>query len=165
MEDLRGQQRRKLSPGHLIALEHIKQFPYFHIEKPMPLTQMYKLYVQECFEKNVEPVKDGTYRKLFTDNNECEFLRKNSKFKCEVCDQYNQASDYEKISNEFSYKYHLETNPQCMKRDKWRKNGKLKAERRKARMMGREQQQQMQNQQQIYQQQSVMEFIEEIQNL
>jgi hypothetical protein len=76
-------------------------------------------------------VKNGTYRKLFTDNNECDFLRQNSKFKCAACDEYNTASDHDKVSMEMRYQHHLNTNDQCKLRAKWRQSRLLKAEKRK----------------------------------
>lgn len=130
VEDLRGQNRRKPSEGHLCAIAHVKSFPFFHIEKPMPLTQLYKLYEQECREKQIEPIREHTYRKIFADNNECDFL-KQDRMICNVCDKYYKLSEQEQVSMRVMYEQHIRSNEKCMQRARWRMSGRRKAERRR----------------------------------
>lgn len=130
VEDLRGQNRRQPSPGHLAAIAHVKSFPFFHIEKPMPLTQLYKLYEQECREKQVDPIKEHTYRKIFSDNNECDFL-KQDRMICDVCDNYYKINEQEQATMRVTYEQHIRSNEKCMQRARWRMSGRRKAERRK----------------------------------
>lgn len=142
VEDLRGQNRRKPSPGHLCAIAHVKNFPFFHIEKPMPLTQLYKLYEQECREKHIEPIREHTYRKIFADNNECDFL-KQDRMICYVCDKFYKLSEQEQVTKRVMYEQHIRSNEKCMQRARWRMSGRRKAERRR---IMREQQKAQENQ-------------------
>lgn len=130
VEDLRGQNRRLPSPGHLAAIAHVKSFPFFHIEKPMPLTQLYKLYEQECREKQVDPIKEHTYRKIFADNNECDFL-KQDRMICDVCDKYYKLNEPEQETMRVMYEQHIRSNEKCMQRARWRLSGRRKAERKR----------------------------------
>lgn len=130
VEDLRGQNRRLPSAGHLAAIAHVKSFPFFHIEKPMPLTQLYKLYEQDCREKQVDPIKEHTYRKIFADNNENDFL-KQDRMVCDVCDKYYKLNEPEQATMRVIYEQHIRSNEKCMQRARWRMSGRRKAERKR----------------------------------
>lgn len=119
VQDLRGINRRKLSSGHEAAIEQIKANPFYHIEQPMPITKMFELYQQECLDRGIEPVKNHTYRKLFAEYNECEFLKRD-KIICELCDRYYRASDDEKNILNAKYNEHIQTHEKCMQRAKGR---------------------------------------------
>lgn len=143
VQDLRGISRRKLSPGHELAIEQIKANPFYHIEHPMSITKMFELYQQECHEKQIQPVKDHTYRKLFTENNECEFLKRD-KVICEVCDSYYRSTDEGKKLLHGKYNEHIQSNEKCMSRAKQRMRSARKVVRRKEEKILLEQQKQMQ---------------------
>lgn len=121
VQDMRGINPRKLSLGHQVAIEQIKENPFYHIEQPMPITKMFELYEQHCYEKGIEPVKNHTYRKLFTEYNECEFLKRD-KIICQVCDIYYNANDDEKKLQQAQYNEHIKTNEKCMQRAKSKKS-------------------------------------------
>ena len=123
VQDLRGINQRKLSLGHIAAIEQIKANPFYHIEQPMPITKMFQLYQQECLDKGIEPVKNHTYRKLFAEYNECEFLKRD-KIICEVCDSYYKANDEEKDILYPKYIEHIENQEKCMQRAKARSTRK-----------------------------------------
>lgn len=130
VEDLRGQNRRLPSPGHLAAIAHVRSFPFFHIEKPMPLTHLYKLYQQDCREKQVDPIREHTYRKIFADNNECDFL-KQDRMICDVCDNYYKLKDPDQVKMRVMYEQHIRANEKCLQRARWRMSGRKKAERKR----------------------------------
>lgn len=130
VQDLRGISPRKLSPGHVHAISQIKANPYFHIEHPMPLTKMFELYQQECLEKGIDPVRDHTYRKLFAQYNECEFL-KPEKTICEICDSYYKANDEEKNLLQAEFNEHIQLQEKCMLRTKGRQRAAQRASRKK----------------------------------
>lgn len=134
VQDLRGINRRKLSQGHEAAIEQIKANPFFHIELPMPIAKMFKLYQQECTDKGIEPVKNHTYRKLFVEYNECDFL-KLDKIICEVCNRYYSASEEEKGLLSDNYKQHILLHEKCMQRAKARIRQARKVERRQAKKL------------------------------
>lgn len=117
VQDLRGINRRKLSAGHEAAIEQIKSNPFYHIENPMPIARLFDIYKQECVEKGIEAVKSHTYRKLFNEYSECEFLKRD-KILCDICDRYNKASDEEKSFLVDKYSMHVKTNEKCMQRAK-----------------------------------------------
>jgi hypothetical protein len=119
VQDLRGSKRRKLSPGHEAAIEQIKANPFYHIDNPMPMTKLFELYEQECRKNGIVPVKNHTYRKLFAEYNECEFLKK-EKFICQICDNYYNASDDEKKVLYEDYNQHLQDHEKCLQRAKGR---------------------------------------------
>lgn len=119
VQDLRGISKRKLSLGHEAAIAQIKANPFYHIDTPMPITKMYSLYHQACLEKGIEAVKNHTYRKLFAEYNECEFLKR-EKSLCSICDKYCQTSEEEKKSLEDNYQRHLQEDDKCSQRAKGR---------------------------------------------
>lgn len=127
VQDLRGINRRKLSQGHEAAIEQIKANPFYHIEQPMPIAKMFKLYQQDCTDKGIEPVKNHTYRKLFVEYNECDFLKRD-KIICEVCDRYYSSSEEEKRTLSDDYKQHILLQEKCMQRAKARTRQARKVE-------------------------------------
>lgn len=130
VQDLRGINRRKLSLGHEEAIEQIKANPFYHIEQPMPITKMYEIYQQECQARGIIPVKNHTYRKLFAEYNECEFLKRD-KFICEICDNYYRASDIEKNLLYTKYNEHIQLQEKCMQRAKGRERARKASKRKK----------------------------------
>lgn len=130
VQDLRGINRRKLSAGHETAIAQIKANPFYHIENPMPIAKLFELYQQECVEKGIEPVKSHTYRKLFGEYNECEFLKRD-KIMCDVCDRYNKASDEEKSFLVDKFLLHVKANEKCMQRAKAKDRAAKKVVRRR----------------------------------
>lgn len=129
VQDLRGINRRKLSAGHEAAILQIKANQYYHIENPMPIAKLFEHYQQECVEKEVEPVKSHTYRKLFNEYN-FEFLKRD-KVLCDICDSYNKASDEEKSFLADKHIAHVKGNEKCMQRAKAKDRAALKVVRRK----------------------------------
>lgn len=131
VQDLRGINRRKLSPGHEAAIEQIKSYPFYHIEQPMPITKLFEIYQEHCAKKGIEPVRNHTYRKLFAEYNECEFLKRD-KVICEVCDSYYRSDDEEKRLMLHKYNDHINSNEKCSQRAKGRVRSARKVDRRKA---------------------------------
>lgn len=117
VQDLRGITKRKLSAGHEAAIAQIKAYPFYHLETPMPLSKMFQLYQQECLEKEIEAVKNHTYRKLFAEYNESEFLKRDKSF-CEICDEYEQSSEDIKKLLEENFLNHLNDNEKCLQKSK-----------------------------------------------
>jgi hypothetical protein len=96
----------------------------------MPIAQLYKLYEQECREKQIEPIREHTYRKIFADNNECDFL-KQDRGHCSVCDKFYKLTEQEQVSMRAMYEQHIRSNEKCLQRARWRISGRRKAERRR----------------------------------
>lgn len=131
VQDMRGINRRKLSPGHEEAIRQIKANPFFHIEQPMPITKMFEYYIEECEKKGITPVRNHTYRKLFGEYNECEFLKR-EKVICEICDNYYRASEEDQKALYERYDVHIQGQEKCMQRAKGRVRSARKAIRKKA---------------------------------
>lgn len=131
VQDMRGINRRKLSPGHEEAIKQIKANPFFHIEQPMPITKMFEYYIEECEKKGIVPVRNHTYRKLFGEYNECEFLKR-EKVICEICDDYYRASEEDQKALYDKYNSHIQSQEKCMQRAKGRVRSARKAIRKKA---------------------------------
>lgn len=133
VQDLRGTNRRKKTPGQLKAIDFVKQFPFFHIEQQMTIRQIYKNYVQECNEQGIDGiVKENTFRNIFSIYNESEFLKPNKpRPKCDICQGYEKASDAEKVNLQIDYDYHIRNTEICRNRRRWKKNSRAKAERRR----------------------------------
>jgi hypothetical protein len=115
--DSRGKFQRKLNPGQLFAVEHVKSFPFFYIEQTMTKVQCYQLYREECSEKGIDPVKEGNYRDIFDKQNQGSFL-KSEKVQCEPCHRYFKASDEERASLHEEHELHINTpaNKKCRDR-------------------------------------------------
>lgn len=131
VQDLRGINRRKLSPGHEEAIAQIKANPFFHIEQPMPITRMYDFYLEECAKKGIDPVRNHTYRKLFAEYNECEFLKR-EKVICGICDAYYRADEDEQKELFDKYNSHIQNHEKCMQRAKGRIRSARKAVKKRA---------------------------------
>lgn len=130
VQDMRGQSRRALSPGHLVAIDLVKQFPHFHIDQQMTVRQMYNNYVQECEKKGVTNVRENTFRKIFSDYNETEFLKKDKKkSKCITCVNFFKVSEEEKATMQFDFDQHIRNSEHCKIRLRWRKNRDARKER------------------------------------
>lgn len=120
VQDLRGTNRRQLTAGHETAIEQILKNPFYHIEPtPMPITKMFQKYQEDCARKGITPVKNHTYRKLFAEYNECEFL-KLEKSSCKICDCHYRAGTDEKAASFAEYNEHIQNDEKCMQRAKGR---------------------------------------------
>lgn len=128
VEDRRGVVVKNKSEAYLAAIDHVQANPFFHIERQMSMTQMFKNYQDQCREKGIEPVRDHTYRLIFSKYNECEFL-KQEKVICDVCDRYYKATDEEKQELHARYQEHISIQEKCMQRAKSRVRDARKRER------------------------------------
>jgi hypothetical protein len=154
VQDMRGTNRKKQTPGHLKAIDFVKQFPFFHIEQQMTVRQIYKNYIQECNDQGIEGiVKENTFRNIFATYNESAFLKPNiPKPKCSICQGYEKASDAEKIQLQMEYDYHMKNTELCRNRRRWKKSRLARAERKriaKKQMLIQKQQAENQPQQQV----------------
>lgn len=132
VQDMRGQNRRKQTEGHLIAIEYVKQFPHFHIEKQKTIRQLYKDYLEVVHEKGVDPVSENTFRTVFSSYNESAFLKEErGVVKCQICSSYYRATEQQKAAMQQDFDEHLRTTTDCRNKFRWRKNGQLKKERRR----------------------------------
>jgi len=110
LNDLRGKHdnHRSLDPELVAGIQnHINSFPRIEshylrnqtsrefIDGSLTLSSMHNLYIKECEEKNISPVKLSTYSHVFnTKFNIGFFVPK--KDQCGLCEKYNNSSDIEK---------------------------------------------------------------------
>ena len=104
--DTRGKFQRKLTEGQKFAVEHVKKFPFFYIEQSMTKVQCYQMYIDECQEKGVEPVKEGNYRVIFDKQNQGSFL-KTEKVNCEACHRFYRSSDEQREKLQAEHEIHI----------------------------------------------------------
>lgn len=113
--DNRGRHERKLTEAQELAKEHVQQFPFFYVEQNMTKVQLYKMYVDNCKEQNIIPVKESNYREIFDKYNSNSFL-KTEKVLCEKCDRYFKAAEDEKIHLQKEHDQHLVEDKKCRDR-------------------------------------------------
>lgn len=108
------------TPAEMIedVREHIKSFPTMtshyvrksvkreYLDCKLSVPKMYKLYLEQCNEREKTPVSESIYRKIFsTEFNPGFFVPK--KDQCLLCTKYQRLSNEDKINLEEEYKQHL----------------------------------------------------------
>lgn len=131
--DTRGKFERKLTEGQILAQEHVKKFPFFYIEQSMTKVQCYQMYLDECTEKGVDPVREGNYRVIFDKQNQSSFL-KTEKISCGDCHRYYRATDEERLELQAEHDIHVgrSGNKKCRDRALGRIRHQRAVERRRA---------------------------------
>lgn len=131
--DTRGKFERQMNPGQKFAAEHVKKFPFFYIEQTMTKVQCYQMYLEECAEQGIEPVKEGNYRDIFDKQNQGSFLKK-EKIICETCHRYYNATDEQRLLLKAEHDKHISLgiNKKCRDRALGRIRHKRAQERKKA---------------------------------
>lgn len=135
-QDKRGKFPRKLTQAQELAVEHVKKFPFFYIERTMTKVQCYQMYCEECVTFGIEPVKEGNYRAIFDRQNHGSFL-KTELIDCEFCLRYSKATDEERLQMHNEHVEHIElpANKKCRERALGRIRHQRLMERKRAQRM------------------------------
>ncbi|KAG5671358.1 hypothetical protein PVAND_001559 [Polypedilum vanderplanki] len=129
--DSRGKHERKLTEAQELAKEHVQQFPFFYVEQTMTKVQLYNMYVEQCKEKNIIPIKESNYREIFDKFNSNSFL-KTERILCKQCHKYFKATDEERVALQKEHNEHIIVDKKCRDRALGRIRHKRSIERRKA---------------------------------
>ncbi|KAJ8049014.1 hypothetical protein HOLleu_01555 [Holothuria leucospilota] len=108
-----------------VVKEHINSFPRIephycrkdtkkqYLCRDLSQAQMYRLYVEHCQERGIEPVRESMYRHIFvTEFNLRCFIPK--KDQCTTCNKFQNADDQEKEHQRKDYEAHKEREKESM---------------------------------------------------
>lgn len=126
--DMRGKFLRKVTESQLLAIGHVKKFPFFYVENTLTKLQCYEMYRQECVEQSIEPVKESYYRDIFEKQNQGSFLKTNPVL-CKTCDEYYKGSTEKRLNKEKEFDEHISSSINKKCRDRYL--GRLRHKRRR----------------------------------
>ncbi|XP_070502603.1 uncharacterized protein [Chironomus tepperi] len=129
--DVRGKHERKLTEAQELARQHVQKFPFFYVSQTVTKVQLYNMYVNECKQNGIEPVKESNYREIFDKFNTTAFL-KVEKVLCETCHNFYQGTDDERQLRHEQHAKHLEVSTKCRDRALRRIRYKRAAEKKRA---------------------------------
>lgn len=62
--DIRGKFERKQSKANEFCVQHLAKYPYTKSDARISLRRLYEMYLEECLENDIEPLKESTFYEI-----------------------------------------------------------------------------------------------------